>query len=135
MAAKDICINTLENYSPQNNCSVALQGGQTCNHFLTAKTCDKECNLCSCSTAGPDSNAVQSQHCSSRGRCEANCNRFAIGSKLKENCYGAKCVCNPGYGGHQCQLGNDIARILYSRNHRFKTYSQNLLLVQKFLII
>ena len=57
------------------------------------KECDKECNLCPCSTA---TDTVK-EHCSGHGTCVAS-------SCTQKTCSNAKCYCNPGWKGDKCEL-------------------------------
>ena len=61
--------------------------------------CDKECNICACSTPRYETNFVNPSHCSDHGHCEADICQ-------DDKCYGAKCICDPGRGGSKCEIGN-----------------------------
>ena len=122
ITAKDVCVNAYEvdpfdpgaldcgnqlMHSPVHSCQVP---------FLTDKGCDKECNLCACSTGSPTSKF--GQHCNGRGTCK-------VSRCTKEKCFGAYCECNEGYGGRQCELGNSVLCLnLFSENPHLKQFHE-----------
>ena len=84
---------------------MTLDPKQTCSsRFLTSKECDKECNLCACATIKEINEIAQPEHCSGHGSCSATC--------YDEKCHSAHCVCDHGYGGHQCELGDNSFQVL-----------------------
>ena len=70
--------------------------GDTCQNLLRWKDCDRECNLCSCST----SVGTTREHCSGHGHCEASC--------TKTSCSGAKCKCEQGWTGNKCETPGNL---------------------------
>ena len=87
----DTCTNTRDNVPGSSKCSAQL-GGSKCYQFLIWKDCDRECNLCACSTAKGET----SQHCSGHGTCHAECS--------ETTCSYAKCVCDEGWTGPKCEI-------------------------------
>jgi len=85
------CVNTRDNGSG-NTCTYQLNADSSCQDYLGYKDCDKECNLCACSTAS----GTAGEHCSGHGTCEASCNKWT--------CTDAKCKCNPGWTGSKCEI-------------------------------
>ena len=61
--------------------------------------CDRECNICACSTPSFETDLVNPSHCSGHGHCEADICQ-------DDKCYGAKCICDPDRGGSKCEIGN-----------------------------
>ena len=92
------CVNTRDN-QPGNTCAKQLKTGGTCEKFLNWKDCDKECKLCSCSTA----TGTNQEHCSGHGTCEATC--------TKDACSDARCKCDDGWRGDKCQGINVIVEL------------------------
>merc|ERR1712135_8675 len=78
------CVNTRDNRGG-NTCVSQLNYGLSCKNFLGWKDCDRQCNLCACSTAS----GITQEHCNGRGTCEATCTQYT--------CTGAKCKCDPGW--------------------------------------
>ena len=93
--SSDECVNTRDKASG-NTCAKQLGRGSSCMDHLKWKDCDKDCNLCACSTAS----GVNKEHCSGHGTCEAIC--------TKETCTVAKCKCDNGWTGDKCEKGNEI---------------------------
>ena len=89
------CVNTRNN-NDGDTCGAQIGEGGTCQNYLLSKECDKECNLCSCSTSA----GATSEHCSGHGECEASC--------TKTSCSSAKCKCEPGWTGNKCETPGNL---------------------------
>ena len=84
------CANTRDN-GGGDTCFHRLNNGFHCQDYLRWKDCDRQCNLCACSTAS----GTGKEHCSGHGTCEATC--------TQSTCTGAKCHCDSGWSGDKCQ--------------------------------
>ena len=88
--ASGSCANTRDNGGGKT-CVTQLNAGSSCQKFFGWKDCDRQCNLCACSTAS----GTGKEHCSGHGTCEATC--------TQSTCTGAKCHCDSGWSGDKCQ--------------------------------
>ena len=99
--ASGSCANTRDNGGGKT-CVTQLKAGSSCQKFLGWKDCDRQCNLCACSTAS----GTKREHCSGHGTCEATCTQYT--------CTGAKCKCDSGWSGDQCQNRKEMSANVYS---------------------
>ena len=99
--ASGSCENTRDN-GVGYSCEAQLNAGSSCQKFLRWKDCDRQCNLCACSTAS----GTKREHCSGHGTCEATCTQYT--------CTGAKCKCDSGWSGDQCQNRKEMSAYAYS---------------------
>ena len=83
-------------FSNGNTCASQLSGTSSCKDYLSWKDCDKECNLCACSTA----TGTTKEHCSGHGTCEAEC--------TTSSCSQAKCQCDTGWTGTKCEISGSL---------------------------
>ena len=92
--------------------------GSCSGSFQTTKECDKECNLCACSTLDSINGLVvpftTPEHCSGHGYCHADCD--------EAKCDNARCKCNEDYGGRQCELGNHAFHIIIIMHESYQLY-------------
>ena len=96
MGHKNTCINTRDNGYRLHTCEFQLRHRSSCKEYLGWKDCDKECNLCACSTA----TGTFRQHCSGHGTCDASC--------TKSTCAQAKCKCDQGWAGAKCEIPGSL---------------------------
>ena len=107
------CVNTRDNRGG-NTCVSQLNYGLSCKNFLGWKDCDRQCNLCACSTAS----GITQEHCNGRGTCEATCTQYT--------CTGAKCKCDPGWSGDKCQNRKKMIAYIYIYIYIYTTYNTSM---------